>query len=392
MKILVVCQNYYPEQFRITDICEELVKRGNEVSVLTGFPNYPKGKIYDGYRHGKNRDQVINGVKIHRCFTIARRSGALFRFLNYYSFAISSKRYAKQIKEKYDVVFVNQLSPVMMANAGIAYKNKHNTKLVLYCLDLWPESLIAGGIKRGSFIYRHYHKVSERIYKQCDKILITSKSFFDYFRDEFGIVDTLYLSQYAEDIFTPEQCKKESNEFIDIMFAGNIGVIQNVETVIEAAKIMRDMSNLRLHIVGDGSELENVKKSAEYLSNVFFYGKQPLEAMPKFYAMADAMIVSMKKDSVISYTLPGKVQTYMAAGKPIIGAIDGETQKIISEAECGVCGPSEDAEQLAENIRKFIDCRNKESMSENSYRYYLEHFSKQNFFEKLNNVLERNVC
>nr|MBO4517903.1 glycosyltransferase WbuB [Clostridia bacterium] len=119
MKILVICQNYYPEQFRITDICEELSQLGNDVSVVTGLPNYPEGKIFNGYKYGKKRDEIINGVKVHRCFTIGRRSGAIFRFLNYYSFALSSKWYVKKLKEKFDVVLVNQLSPVMMANAGV---------------------------------------------------------------------------------------------------------------------------------------------------------------------------------------------------------------------------------------------------------------------------------
>lgn len=388
MKILVVCQNYYPEQFRITDICEELVKRGNEVSVITGLPNYPKGQIFDGYKHGKKRDEIINGVKIHRCFTIGRRHGVIFRFLNYYSFAFSSKRYVKKLKEKYDVIFVNQLSPVMMANAGIAYKKKTGAKLVLYCLDLWPESLVAGGIKRNSFIYKHFYKVSKKIYNECDKILITSKSFSEYFKDKFGIEGTVYLPQYAEGIFSSDLCKKQSGEYIDLMFAGNIGVMQSVGTIIDAARLTQDIKNLRFHIVGDGSDLENVKARASGLNNVFFYGKQPLERMPEFYAMADAMLITMKKDPIIAFTLPGKVQTYMAGEKPIIGAIDGETKRVIEEARCGYCGNSEDAENLAANVRKFIESADQELLAKNSRRYYDEYFAKDEFFAELKNSLE----
>lgn len=388
MKILVICQNYYPEQFRITDICEELVKRGNEVAVVTGLPNYPEGKIFNGYRHGKKRDEVINGVKVHRCFTVGRKHGIIFRFLNYYSFAISSKKYAKKIKEDFDIVLVNQLSPVMMANAGIAYKKKHNKKLVLYCLDLWPESLIAGGIKRNSIIYKHYHKVSEKIYKQCDKILVTSKCFSDYFREEFGIENTAYLPQYAEDLFSAEDCRKTPDENLDLMFAGNIGAAQSVETIIGAAKLTQDIPNLRWHIVGDGSELENIKKSAEGLNNVYFYGRQPLEKMPEFYAKSDAMLVTLKKDPVLSYTLPGKVQTYMAAGKPIVGAIDGETKRIIEEADCGICSASEDVESLVENLKTFIRQGGLADKSENAINFYNKNFTKDSFFEKLNTSFE----
>lgn len=390
-RILVVSQNYYPEQFRITDICEELVKRGHEVTVITGLPNYPEGKIFDGYKHGKKRDEVINGVKVHRCFTVGRHHGAFFRLLNYNSFARSSKRYAKKLKEKYDVVFVNQLSPVMMAKAGIAYKKKHGTKLVLYCLDLWPESLVVGGIKRKSLIYKHYRRVSAKIYRQADEILVTSMNFSEYFKEHFGIEDTQYLPQYAEDLFLPENCKKESDGFIDLMFAGNIGTAQSVKTVIEAARRMQDIKNLRWHIVGDGVELQNVKNSAEGLDNVCFYGKHPLEEMPKYYSMADAMLVTLGKDPIGSSTLPGKVQTYMSAGKPIIGAIDGETKKIIEDAACGYCGESENVEQLVENVKKFIESGDKTVMSENARKYYNENFARDGFFKELETVLKDNT-
>ena len=382
MKILVICQYYHPEPFRITDICEELLHQGNDVTVITGLPNYPMGKIYDGYRNGKKRDEVINGVKVHRCFTIGRKSGTVYRFLNYYSFMLSSCNYINKISRKYDVVFVNQLSPVMMAEAGIKYKRKYNKKLILYCLDLWPESLVIGGVKKGHLIYNMFHKISKRIYEYADRILITSKSFSKYFKNEFQISNTEYLPQYAESIFTPQQCRKEPNGYIDLMFAGNLGIAQDVDTIICAADMTQDIKKLRWHIVGDGSEYENLKKQAASLKNVFFYGRKPLEEMPKYYAMADAMLITMQKDEIISLTLPGKIQTYMAAGKPIIGAIDGETSIIVNEAECGICGAAEDAEMLAESVRKFI-YMDKEVLGKNAYLYYERNFSKKAFIHNL---------
>lgn len=382
MKILVVCQYYYPEPFRVTDICEEFVKRGHDVTVVTGLPNYPMGQIYEGYRKCEKRNEIIKGVKVYRCFTIGRKHGAICRFLNYYSFAFSSTRYVKKLENDYDVVFVNQLSPVMMARAGIKYKKLHGKKLVLYCLDLWPESLVAGGIKRGSIIYKYFHKVSEKIYKQADKILITSKSFRKYFEDEFGIVDIEYLPQYAEAIFTPEKCKKEPDEYMDLLFAGNLGAAQSVDTIIETARLTQDVENLRWHIIGDGSEYEKLKKKAEGLKNVFFYGREPLEEMPKYYAMADAMLVTMQNDPVLSLTLPGKVQSYMAAGKPIIGAIDGETQLIINDANCGICGEAENAQQLADNVRQFIGDM-VDSYAKNSLAFYEQYFDKDKFIDTL---------
>lgn len=391
MKILVICQHYYPEPFRIADVCEELARRGHEVFVVTGVPNYPEGEIYKDYKRGKRRDETINGVRVHRCYTIGRRHGAFFRFLNYYSFAISSKRYVKKLKEDFDLVFVNQLSPVMMANAGIAYKKKHDKKLVLYCLDLWPESLTAGSVSRGSFLYKHYKKVSRKIYLQADKLLATSKMFLDYFGTEFNIKDVEYLPQYAEDEFLPEKCKKEQNGFTDLMFAGNVGAAQSVETIINAARILKDEKNLRFHIVGEGSELENIKRAATGLNNVIFYGRQAFSDMPKFYSMADAMLLTLSANPVLSYTLPGKAQTYMAAGKPIIAAIGGEAKRVIEEADCGYCCESENTESLVENIKKFIDCKNKQELGDNARKYYEEHFAKNKFFDKLQDAFDNAV-
>ena len=385
MKILVVCQYYYPEPFRITDICEELVRRGHEVFVVTGLPNYPEGMIYSGYRGKDKRDENINGVRVHRCFTIGRRSGVLFRFLNYYSYAFSSVRYTSKLKEKFDVIFVNQLSPVMMAKAAISYKKKHNTKIVMYCLDLWPESLTVGGIKKGSAIYKFFHKVSAKMYSKADKILVSSKSFSKYFEEEFDIKDTEYLPQYAETLFDAEKCRKNPNETVDIMFAGNVGAAQSVETIIKAAHKTKDVKNLRWHIVGDGSELENVKQLTQSmaLDNVIFYGRHPLEEMPDFYAMADAMIVTMKKDDVISMTLPGKIQTYLAAGKPIIGAIDGEGAQVINESGCGMCCSAEDAESLAKIAINFAESIKGCNHSELACDYYKKTFSRESVLKKL---------
>lgn len=386
MKILVVCQYYYPEPFRISDICEELIKRGHEVTVITGIPNYPMGVIYPEYRHGQKRDEFINGVHVYRCFTIGRKTGAVRRFLNYYSFAISSTFFVSKISSDYDVVFVNQLSPVMMAKAGIRYKKKHHKKLIIYCLDLWPESLVAGGIRRDSLIYKYFHKVSEKIYRQADQIFITSKSFCKYLNNEFGInPDRIeYLPQYAETLFSPDACRKTPNGTVDLMFAGNIGVVQSVKTIIKAANETKDIPNLRWHIVGDGSELENCRKLADdlQLSSVLFHGRKPLDEMPKYYAMADAMLVTMQANPVLSMTLPGKVQTYMAAGKPIIGAIDGEAADVIANADCGYCGAAENAMQLAENVREMIS-RDIQHFCFNSLRFYNENFVNSKFIDAI---------
>ena len=392
-KILVICQYYKPEPFRISDICEEMVRRGHEVLVVTGYPNYPEGILYEGYGKGKHIDEVINGVKVHRCYTIPRETGTVKRMLNYYSYATSSTKYVLSDKcvamdgKPFDVVFCNQLSPVMMADAAIAYKKKYKVPAVMYCLDLWPESLIAGGITRESVIYKYFHHVSKKIYRQMDKILITSRLFSNYLIKEFNIKKEKieYLPQYAEGIFERISPKKENGTF-DFVFAGNIGAVQSVETVIKAAELLKD-EPVRFHIVGGGTDLERLQQKAKGLEHVIFYGRRPLEEMPEYYAKADAMLVTLAADPVLSLTLPGKVQSYMAVGKPIIGAIDGETKNTIKKAQCGFCGKADDASELAENIKRFINCGDRATMGQRARKYYEENFEEKLFMNKLEQKL-----
>lgn len=389
MKILVICQYYYPEPFRISDICEELVRLGHEVLVVAGTPNYPMGEIYSEYGNGQKTDEVLNGVRVHRCMTAPRKTGALNRLINYFSYPRASKKYIKTLDDSFDVVFVNQLSPVMMAEAGIWYKKKHKKKLVLYCLDLWPESLCVGGIRKGSAIYRGFKAISKRMYMAADELLITSESFKTYLTDMFGIADEKisYLPQYAEGVFTDLKPKKQGKVF-NLLFAGNIGTAQSVKTIVEAAKLLQG-EKIRFHIVGDGIELKRLQKQAEGLQNIVFYGRKPIEEMPEYYEAADAMLVSLTDDPIISLTLPGKVQTYMAAGKPIVGAINGETALVLNEAQGGYCGEAGNAAQLSDNILKLMRSGNAEVIGRKNRDYYKEKFSKAKFMEKLLTSLSR---
>lgn len=391
MKILVVCQYYYPEPFRISDICENLVRNGHEVTVLTGLPNYPEGRILDNYRHGKNKQETINGVKVIRCYEIGRGNNKLTLFLNYFSFAVSGSFKAMAIKEKFDVVFVNQLSPVMMAIPAIIYKRKHHNKLLLYCLDLWPDSLAAGGVKEGSLIYKVFLRISKWIYGNSDLTLVTSSMFKDYFENTLSIKtgQVEHLPQYAEDIFSQGVSIKSMSEAFNFVFAGNIGDMQSVDTIIKAAGELHDQSNIVFHIIGDGSKVDECKQLTESLNlnNVVFYGRRPIEEMPEFYGIADAMLITLKNNKTLSYTLPGKVQSYMAAGKPIIGAINGETQRIIEQANCGFCCQAEDYKGLANLLLQFCDSDKKDEMANNAQQFYLENYSKERFINKLDESL-----
>ena len=385
MKILFICQYYSPEPFKHGDICEELMRRGHDVTVVAGVPNYPMGEVYEGYRHGKRKDEIINGVKIHRCHTIPRKRGAVMRLLNYLSFFISSCLYVGRLDGSFDVVFVNQLSPVTMAAAGVRYKRKHGKKLVLYCLDLWPESLLCGGIKKNGAVYRAFHRISERIYKAADSLLISSSSFAEYFAGEFGIENTEYLPQYADEVPSPQSCKKEKDGFTDLVFAGNIGRAQGLETVVKAARLTEKDKRIRWHIVGDGSEYESLKSSAEGLPNVMFYGRVGTDEMPMMLKKADAMLLTLGDESVLSMTVPAKLQGYMAAGKPVIASANGEARRIIEDAACGLCCDALDAVGLAGCAAAF--CDEGDRMSSNAFEYYRRNFSRDGFMQRLADIL-----
>ncbi len=397
MKILVVCQYYYPEPFRITDICEMLADRGHDVTVLTGLPNYPEGIVDEKYRKGRKRNETKNGVEIIRTYEIGRGKNHLKLFLNYLSFMISASIKALFLKEDFDVVFVNQLSPIMMGIPAIIYKKKHKKKMLLYCLDLWPESLTIGGIKKGSMVYKLFLYISKFVYKSADKIAVTSGMFKEYFKNTLDIssIGIEHIPQYAEDLFLSNESKEIINKDKDILshfiFAGNIGEFQSVETIIYAANELKEYSNILFHIIGDGSKLEECKRIVEEfeLSNVVFYGRKPVEEMPKFYEKADAMLITLVNNENISYTLPGKIQSYMAAGKPIIGAINGETRNVIEESQCGFCCEAENYLGLAKIILEFINSNNKEQMAINSKDYYSKNYSKNKFLDHLEKELTK---
>lgn len=393
MNVLVVCQYYYPEPFRLPDICEALAQRGHNITVVTGTPNYPEGNIYPGYEKGARKDEMVNGVRVHRCFQIPRKKGPIFRFLNYYSYAFSSWWYLRKCREEFDVVFINQLSPVMMAYGGLSWAKRNRKRSVLYCLDLWPESLLLGGIRKGSAIYNYFLKVSRDIYRKVDQLMVSSHGFLPYFADPLGFnpEKIVYLPQYAEDIFgdLPPVEKKENR--VNFLFAGNVGNLQSVETIVEAARILKEEPGIHIHIVGGGISLDGCKALAEGLDNITFHGRRPLEEMPAFYAMADALLISLIDDPGMSTNLPGKVQSYMASGKPVIASLNGETARIIREADCGLCSPAQDPQGLAENLRRAAsDAAQRSHWGANARSYYDNHFRKESFISRLEAVLEEN--
>ncbi|MEB2492988.1 glycosyltransferase family 4 protein [Peribacillus frigoritolerans] len=395
MKVLVICQYFFPEQFRVNDICFELAKEGNEVTVLTGLPNYPSGIVDKKYRGLKRRNEQINGVNVIRSSLIGRGKGVKKLALNYASFALTATWKALFLKKDFDLILVYQLSPVTMGLPGILLKKITKKPLILYCHDLWPESIASAGISPNSKLYSILLKLSKWIYKSADKILTSSKLFEEYFKNTLDIHDSIiHLPVYAEELFENIKEVEHHDETINLVFAGNIGEMQSVETIIYAANEIKEERNIRFHIVGDGSSRKKCEELVDSLSlnNVIFHGQHPITEMPKFYEMADAFLITLKANKAISYTLPNKVQSYMAAGKPILGSIDGETNIVINEANCGICSRAEDYHEFALSIRKFAtEIDNHNVYGENARRYYDNNFSKKVYMENLNNLLEKTI-
>ncbi len=396
MKILVVCQYYYPEQFRINDICEQLVRDGHSVTVLTGLPNYPMGKIPSEYRLGRKREEIINGVKVLRSFEIGRKSGVVGMALNYVSYMLSASIKALFLKKDFDIIFVYQLSPVTMALPGIILKKRSSNPLYLYCCDIWPESMKNILPDEGSFIFKIVKRFSRYLYSQCDAITVTSKPFIKYFNQEHSIPSERisYIPQHAEDIYL-QMDFSPVDDITDFVFMGNIGIAQDIECILDAAEMIKHIPKFKIHFVGDGSYLEKSKiiaKNKGLDDIVVFHGRHPLEKMPDFYKLADACLLTLKAENFIGLTMPSKLQGYMAAGKPVIGAINGAAQEVIKESQCGLCVNASESNALAKAMRDFIDNPDKyKDCGEKGREYFKQHFTKDIFMKKLENKLNRLV-
>lgn len=396
MRILVVCQHYWPEPFNTSDVCEGLVARGHEVCVLTGLPNtgMPGNDVPPEYRDGAIAEEERNGVRILRARLHPRLSGAKNRIENYLTFWHNGNKLARSIRDEYDVVLGYQFSPVMQVDPGLVYARRHGKKMLLYSFDLWPASLLAGGFKESSLPFRWMRSVSRRIYSEADRIAVTSPLFDEYFREELGldVPDSLYLPQFADDAFSGEADASAipfDHDKVNLTFAGNVGQAQSVVTIVEAAALLCNEPGIQFHVVGSGSQLEACEARARELglSNVTFHGRKPLEEMPAFYAASDALLVTFEDSPMARYTLPRKVTTYLAAGRPVLAAAEGETARVIEAAGCGLTCPTASADGLARIAAEFARSGEGAGLGAAARSYYLAHFTKEQFFEKLEGSL-----
>ena len=390
--ILIVSQYFYPEQFRINDIAVEWVKRGYDVTVLTGIPNYPQGKFYQGYGWFKKRQEQWNGVNIIRIPLIARGKTSVGMVLNYFSFVISGFFWKCFTKLKADLVFTFEVSPMTQALVGVWYAKKHKVPNYLYVQDLWPENVeIVTGI-RHPIVISPIRKMVDYIYKNCDKIFATSPAFVESIQKRVPDGTVLYWPQYAEEFYRPTDEKSEMiprDGALNITFTGNIGTAQGLEILPETAKVLKEQSfKARFVIVGDGRNKENFIRSIkeneveEYFLLIAF---QQAEMIPAILASCDVGFLSFANNPLYSMTIPAKLQSYMACGIPILASACGETKRVIEEAQCGLVSEIGNPEDLARVIVKFSDMTAEEklAMRQKAVAYCRSHFDKKALHDQI---------
>lgn len=392
--ILVLSQYFYPEQFRINDMCIEWVNRGYKVTVLTGIPNYPVGKFFEGYGLTKKRRELWNGMEIIRIPLIPRGKTALGLLLNYLSFVCSGFIWKTFTKIKTDLVFMYEVSPMTQTLVGVWYAKRHKIPCYLYVQDLWPENVeIVTGIKN-KYIIGSIGKMVDYVYKNCNKIFATSESFVrEIVKRGVEANNVSFWAQYSEDFYKPSQSKQlneiPNDGIFKIIFTGNVGVAQGLDILPKVAKLLKSTDDkIKFIIVGDGRNKQELLQSVKNLDveDLFcFIGRKPAEEIPELLATCEAAFVSFMDSPLFSMTIPAKLQSYMACGIPVIASAAGETAKVIEDAQCGRVSAIGDVEGLTNIIRDFMKKNPKElsRIGENALNYCRTHFDKIKLMDEM---------
>lgn len=397
--ILVVCQHYWPENFRITDLCEGFVDHGYNVDVLCGIPNYPSGIIYENYSYFKNRRQKHNNVRIIRAFEIPRKGNTNFMiFLNYISFLFSSLFYIpKLFFHRYDKILIYQLSPVFMGISGILLGKLKRIETTTYVLDLWPENLYSVLDIKNPFLKDFLFRISTWFYKKTDKLITISPEMAKLLevrtRKNRQKITSIY--QYCEKLYEKKMTNPDLNRrfknYFTIVFTGNITPAQSPETIIKTAILLKENDyedKIHFVIVGGGMSIESFKSEIKKkkLNNMFdFEGIKPVESMPEYYNIADALLATLNKSDLLSLTIPAKITSYIAAGKPILASIDGSSKILLEKIGCGLISKPENYIDLYNNIIKLKNTSilKRKKMGKNALNYHFKHLERNKSIEKI---------
>ncbi len=398
MHILVISQYFWPENFRINDLVSDFVERGHRVTVLTGVPNYPEGRVFDDYRKNPSAFLSYLGARVIRVPMTARGSGAISLLLNYFTYALSASLLGswRLRRESIDVIFVYEPSPVTVGIPGALMRRLLGAPLVFWVLDLWPETLKAVGVIQSRSGLGLVALLVRWIYRRCDLILAQSKSFIPQIRAYSDLSKRVeYFPSWAESLFgagfeasAAPEVPSQSGAFT-VMFAGNIGEAQDFPSILNAAELLSvSHPHIRWIIVGDGRLGDWVSqevKRRNLESNVFLLGRFPVERMPSFFRSADALLVTLKSEPIFALTIPGKLQSYLASGKPIVAMLDGEGARLLQESGAGIAAPSGDAAKLAAAVVSVSEMPEPERalMGRNGAELYAQEFERITLLDRL---------
>ena len=389
MKILAICQFYYPENNPFTTVCEQLVKEGNDVTVLTAKPNYGYGYILPEYKNIKF--ERINGVNVHRVKIFPRKKSRLSIILNYLSFWANSKKWARKCKEKFDIVYSMSMSPVTILAPGNLYKKRHGVKHIVHCVDLWPESvLVTHAVRKNSLTYKFLYKWSKDLYKPVDKVIVGSPSFDNYFKDVLKLekkTDFVPLPSLVDKVEgEPYKYEKKFN----ILYCGNLGLIQLIDLIPEAMSLVNN-DNIQFHVIGMGPLSGYLKKTIQEKGledKIVYHGPIPAKKAASYFASADALYVSLKDEGYVGKTIPNKLVMSMAFGKPIIGVVNGDGKDLLVKAGGAICC-EQNASSVAEAINKLysLSSEDRKKLGHNNQVYYSNNLSIESCGKKINELL-----
>jgi len=401
MNLLIITNHFWPENFRINDLALGLIKKGHRVTILTGVPDYPEGKFFPGYGIFKRRQEDYQGIKIRRVPLVPRGQGGKLRLtLNFLSFALCGCLLAPMyFLGPFDLILVFETSPVTVGLPALVLKKLRNIPIMFWVQDLWPESLSATGAVNSGFLLGLAGLVVRWIYRGSDLILAQSRAFFSSIEKYGGAAEKLvYFPNSAADFYRPVTVEAGAAERtllprgFRLIFAGNIGAAQDFETILSAAELLRDYQDLHWIILGDGRRrtwVEEQVKARGLTGTVRLLGRYPEEAMPRFFALADALLMTLRKEPIFAFTIPSKVQSYLACGRPIVAAIDGEGARVVEEGGAGLAGPAGDPEALAANVLALYRLSQSErrAMGLRGRAYFEQHFEPERLLDRLEELM-----
>lgn len=402
MKILIITQYFWPEDFRINDLATGLVEIEHEIEVLTGMPNYPNGKLFPGYRAVKPLREKHEGIPIVRVPLIPRGKGRGWQLaLNYLSFAFFGSLIGPfRCRGKYDLILVYEPSPVTVGLPAIVMKAVRRAPVLFWVQDLWPESLSATGAVKSQWILDRVKTLVRFIYSRCDCILLQSEAFKKPVMS-LGIEKErlIYFPNSAESLYKPVSLEADAierekmPEGFKVMFAGNIGAAQDFSTILKAAEFLKEYPDIHFIILGDGRMYSWVASQIlkRGLTDSFhLLGRYPVETMPRYFSLADVMLVTLRKEPIFELTIPAKMQSYMACARPIIAALDGEGARVVNEADAGISCPAENPEALAQAIITMCKTpeNRKREMGANSRKYFEANFERNFLLNRLDGLMK----